>query len=86
MVKRLSGYELACGCVQTKSSIVHPDGVSVLNTTLWKEHSVYHVRSHEHSERGRLVWNTFDTLQKAQKNFTAQVRTFHRQSQILGEL
>ena len=75
-VKRLSSYELSCGNCQVRSTVTH--GVcDVTTTTLFKEHSVYHVRTHTHNELGRRAWESFATLKEAQKEFTRQSRQYH---------
>ena len=58
----LTDYALGCGYLEKRT-----DGK--IETTLWKEHGVYHVRQHEFDGRGRIFWDTYHTLTEARKRF-----------------
>ena len=60
---KLTDYALSCGYYQTKTNPAN------VETTLWKEHSVYHVRSHDFNGGKRLTWESFRTLTQARKRF-----------------
>jgi hypothetical protein len=64
-----TAYQLACGTVQRAET-------AGLWTTLWREHSVYHVRTHKFGT-GRQSWETFRTLKKARTAFKTHVQTYH---------
>lgn len=59
---RLTHYALACGYIEEHEA----DGIQ---TTLWLEHSAYHVRRHDFNTHTRLLWNSFATLTAARKYF-----------------
>lgn len=66
---KATAYQLACGIVQRAET-------AGMWTTLWREHGVYHVRTHRFGT-GRQVWETFRTLKPARVEFKAQVKTYH---------
>lgn len=67
----LSAYALACGYIQRAaySRGEQPDLCPdyELRVDLYHEGACYHVRAHEHAGRGRLSWESFDTLGAARK-------------------
>lgn len=65
--KWLSQYALACGSVERAAK-----RNTVIN--MWLEHGVYHVRGHDHDKRGRLFWDTFETVTEARKYFSTKRR------------
>lgn len=65
----VSAYQLACGHVQRRET-------ATLQTTLWHEYGVYHVRTHEFGGRGRLAWETFQTLREARRKMSRQHREY----------
>lgn len=68
-MKRLTAYELACGCVRSQY-------VGKINITLWSEHGVYHVRAHDHGESKRLWWDTYHTALNGNARFETAVKVF----------
>jgi hypothetical protein len=60
----VSLYGFACGHIQRKEE-------NNIRLDLWKE-GVWHVRAHEFDGRGRLFWESFDTLTQARKFFAKQ--------------
>lgn len=59
---RLTPYALACGYVERRSS-------GSVETELWREHEVYHVRQHDHGEHRRVMWESFRLLADARRRF-----------------
>ena len=71
----LTPYGLACGYIE-KENAKHESDIEV---TLYKEHTVYHVRVHGLSSmRDRIVriWVSFDTLTEARKHFKTLVKAY----------
>lgn len=68
---KLSLYALSCGYVE-----VWGDGVQ--QTTLWREHGVYHVRSHNFEEHKRIQWDTAATLGEARRLLMEHRKLFYR--------
>lgn len=74
----LSSYNLACGYVQHARS-------GYADTELYREHGVYHVRTHvitfppewQGSRDVRKAWHTFHNLKDARKDYVTQIRAFH---------
>jgi hypothetical protein len=66
---RCTAYQLQCGYIDKIER-------GKLSVTLWREHSVYHVRAHEFDGRGRLAWKVFIRLKEARKAFTAMRKTY----------
>lgn len=67
-MRNLTAYQLACGHVQEIKK-------KTFKVELYKEHSVYHVRSFDYFIDGRLIqrtWLVFDTLVEARKAFKRQ--------------
>jgi len=77
---QLTAYALSCGCMETHRV---PRG-HMVNVNLWKEHGTYHVRAHNHTTGKRLFWDSFDTLTKARKRFSAAKK--HLKAASLPEL
>lgn len=67
----LSAYQLACGYVQRHEC----DGIQ---TTLWREHGAYHVRTHDFNQHQRIAWNVFRTLTEARREYARQIRMAER--------
>lgn len=59
---RLTHYALACGYVEAHEA-------HGIQTMLWLEHSVYHVRRHDFNEHRRICWESFGSLTAARKYF-----------------
>lgn len=64
----LTPYALACGYIERAELA---GGVSV---TLWAEHGTIHVRAHD-ALRGRVFWDSFETVTAARARFTRAVRS-----------
>lgn len=64
----LSQYAFVCGYLQQ---------IELDNTrlTLWHEGACYHVRAHEFEGRGRLFWNSFESLTEARKCYRKAKRS-----------
>jgi predicted metal-dependent hydrolase len=74
-MENLSAYQLACGGIQTYAKLHQSAKITL---TLWREHGVYHVRSHNHDSHRRLVWECKRTLTEARRAFgnqRKQIRT-----------
>jgi hypothetical protein len=68
----LSAYGLGCGYVEHRER----NGISV---ELWREHGVYHVRTHDYSA-GRIHWSGSSLLGTARETFAIEwmrIRTGH---------
>lgn len=63
----LTLYALGCGYVERHEL----DG---LQTTLWMEGGVFHVRQHDFREHRRVFWDVFDTLAEARTRYRAAIR------------
>ncbi len=59
---RLTPYALACGYIEQLD-------FNHRRVTLWLEHCVYHVRSHDFQSNQRLSWETFESLTLARKEY-----------------
>ena len=70
-MKKLSAKQLSFGYVQMKETGV------VVRTTLWREHEVYHIRSHAFGGTGRLGWHRAKTYTLAQEVYKDHIRAFH---------
>lgn len=70
--KTLPAQLLACGAVQY-FELRKPCG-ELTKVTLWKEHSVYHVRAHIFDGLGRLFWDSFPTLTEARARFKQGIK------------
>ena len=71
---KVSARDLSNGYIQAYESY---DGRETIGTVLWREHEVYHIRTHAHNGRGRLKWDTSRTYTNAQKIFRTHIKTFH---------
>ncbi len=67
----LTAYSFACGYIETED-------FGKINLQLWHEGACYHVRAHDHDEKGRLFWESFDTLGEARKFFKQKIREFKK--------
>lgn len=59
---RLTAYALACGYIERKHN-------GSVQTTLWAEHGVYHVRAHDFEAHSRVFWDSFERLGEARERF-----------------
>lgn len=59
---RLTAYALACGYIERTTD-------KNTTTTLWMEHTCFHVRKHNHQTGKRLCWDTFDKVSAARNHF-----------------
>jgi len=81
----LSAYALACGYIQRFELT---DNKRDLVVDLWHEGACYHVRAHDHKGPGRIMWESFDTLTEARREWRkavylyagADLRTIQRDS------
>lgn len=67
---RLTAYSFWCGYLERKST--GPEG---LETEIWHEGAVYHVRQHDYRPKAkqfRVFWESFDTLAEARDYFNRQ--------------
>jgi hypothetical protein len=67
---KLSSKDLSLGYVQEINT-------KKLRTRLWREHTVYHIRSHAFGY-GRVLWETARTYITAQKLFKEHINMFHK--------
>jgi hypothetical protein len=75
-MKKLSAKELSLGYVQMKETSDKHSPI-VVRTTLWREHGVYHIRSHAFGGPGRLGWHRAKTYTLAQDIYKDHIRAFH---------
>jgi hypothetical protein len=62
----LTAYQLSCGYVQQHER----NGICV---TLWREHTVYHVRVHDFNSHERIAWYSFRTITPARRAYRKAV-------------
>lgn len=62
---RLTEYAFACGYVERRA-------FGTVESTMWREGGVYHVRSHDFGTGTRVCWQTFHTLTTARAFFGRQ--------------
>ncbi len=65
----LSVYELSCGGVEQNEH----NGIRV---SLWREHSVYHIRAHDFVAHSRLEWTSKRTLTDARKEYKRMIHDY----------
>ena len=65
----LTDYAFACGYEEVAESKT-PNIV----LRLFKEGPVYHVRVHNHTDKCRISWDSFDTLEPARKAFLKKIK------------
>lgn len=72
-LKQLTAYQLSLGDVQYAGN---PESGNKCVTRLWREHGIYHIRTHSFALHVRVVWETARTLGEARKLFKAQVAAY----------
>lgn len=79
MKKKLSVKDLSLGYIQQRETSAprpfYED--AVIGTVLWREHEVYHIRSHEYNGAGRLAWHRARTYSLAQAVYKDHILAFH---------
>lgn len=65
---QLTAYSFACGYIQRALFIVKPEE-DFIELDLWHEGACYHVRAYDYKSKGRLFWDSYDTLGEARKAF-----------------
>lgn len=71
----LSDYALFCGYIQR---FALADADRDLTIDLWQEGAGYHVRAHDHKGIGRIMWETFDRLTDARREWRHTISTHAR--------
>ena len=61
----LSAYALACGHIQRAAHTI--GNAYELRVDLFHDGGAYHVRAHEHGGRGRLLWDSFESIANARR-------------------
>lgn len=49
-----------------------------VEVTLWREHSIYHVRAYDFENHKRLDWECFHSLPQARKAYTLLSNRYHK--------
>ena len=78
--KWLSDYALSCGYIETNEG--YTEGLYRLS--LEKEANIYHVKLF-HTDIGRVLWNSYDTLTEARKAFKRELSLHNLKRQIPNE-
>lgn len=66
---QLSAYGLACGYVEKQEK-------NNIQTTFYKEHDMFHVKTYDFNNHIRLAWESFESLTAARKNYKQQIKDY----------
>jgi serine/threonine protein phosphatase PrpC len=69
----LNAYSFACGYIQ-KAELRKVSTDHHTSLELWHEGACYHVRAHDHELKGRIFWESFDSLGDARKFFHSELK------------